>query len=182
MRRLTAATLAIATFLSISAIPAHAEVIWWNEPPLPYQRPITFIDTVAPTVGPLRLARWRELRNAALDSWGIPYIIGEEWSGNLPPCDGSGEQVGITDVIRVCRDPSDTWSYGGWYATVQGGIAVISLYQGWYKAGDPWGTSGTLAHEVGHAFGLGHSLTGVMGGANHPNAEERAAVWQFYGS
>ena len=167
-------------FLVGFATPAEAEVVWWNEPPLPYDRPITFIDTVAPSVGPLRLVRWREIRNAALDSWGIPYAVGEDWTGNLPPCDGSGEQVGLTGLIRICRDPADMYSYGGWYATVQGGIAVIPLPRGWFKPEDPWNTTGILAHEVGHALGLGHSTTGVMGGAYRPNAEEIAAMQGYY--
>lgn len=163
------------------ATPADAQVIWWNEPPLAYDRPLTFIDTVAPSVGSLRLARWRGVRDAALGSWGVPYILAEDWSGTLPPCDGTGEQVGITGVIRICRDVSGAMiSTGGWLEGPQGGIVVIPLPRGWFKPWDPWNIQGAIAHEIGHAFGLGHSLTGVMGGATRPNAEERLAVQIYY--
>lgn len=174
--------IALIALVVLLATPAEAQVVWWNEPPLPYNRPITFIDTVAPSVGPLRLARWRYLRDAALDSWGIPYSLSEDWSGTLAPCDGTGEQVGVTGVIRICRDVSGAMiSTGGWLEGPQGGIVVIPLPRGWFKPGtDTWNLQGTIAHETGHAFGLGHSLSGVMGGATRPNAEERLAVQEAY--
>lgn len=169
--------LALALVLSVCTV-ARAEVIWWNEAPLPYGTPVVFVDSVVGTVHPAHRADWRRERNEALDAWGVPYTVVRV--DGLPAFDMAvtEERNGLPGVIRIGRDESGACqNYGGWYGTVGGGVAVVCLPARWWAV---WDISVSLAHEVGHAFGLGHSTTGVMGGGLKVSEEERAAVNALY--
>jgi hypothetical protein len=139
---------------------------------------------------------WEDAAATGVELWepsGLSFVVtqadlnpGYPWLGP----DGTGDLIGI----MAQKLPDGVNGVGDYIpATEQvpgGGYAIISRR----RFGSLWELHATelnhryahrkarqlICHEVGHALGFAHGGTGVMAGAWRPNAEEIAAVKEYY--
>lgn len=164
-----------------AAHPASAVVDWWWEPDY-IPQDVRVIDTM--WINPDHLQQWYAGRNAAFAEWDFPFSIEDGGPPTYPWTDenvnsGLAIQNIVPDAIVIIRNRSSVCSnMGAWDESLQGGIVVLCPWAPWWQ--QQTAISQVVAHEAGHALGLGHAGNGVMGGAIHVNDEERAAVRAFY--
>jgi hypothetical protein len=154
-----------------------------------YTLPIRVVDTLIGTLRPERRPFWRVAREQALAAWTTDCVTFELRIGSeaeYGTWDDSVGDVGFAPLVEpntivLFRNRSSDSLTMGWYSEPDGGgFAVYAPWKPWWKDYFRNDLAGTIGHEIGHALGFWHGGTGIMAGANRPNAVELGALTSYY--
>ncbi|MFT3915456.1 MAG: zinc-dependent metalloprotease family protein [Anaeromyxobacteraceae bacterium] len=153
--------------------------------------PVKTPDGLTGNATATNLAYYTTLLQRAWPVATVDASLGSTFSASVSAAaDGTGWSTILSEVSA--KRAADGWSgylYGAIATSYGGGVAGIGYVPGraaigWDKmrAGDPEGSSssGVLAHEVGHNFGLSHA-PGCSAGGPDPNYPYAGAVIGAYG-
>lgn len=160
--------------------------------------PVVVVDTIAETIGPLRLTAWRDIRDGGIAKWapvGLVFSVHEVTSAVWPeyplgPQEGDWlGRAAVPHKIRIIRDPTGTTlSDYAWFDNAKdGGVVVRSLSPGWFEDYERAKERQLFGHEFGHALGFGHpepdheTGQGMMGTGTKPSEYEIAQAKEWYG-